>query len=319
LDWQVGEAFMINSFDYNSQLDQILISLRKMSEIIIIDHSTTTEEAAGHTGGNLGKGGDVVYRWGNPQNYGRGTEEDRFLYYQHNPQWITTGPYFGKILCYNNGLSRPGAYSDVPIINPSFNGVEYTLPDNAPFGPETPQVVYSGDGIVPFYSSYLSGAQPISNGNIFITQGQGGRLIELNSAGELVWEYKMSNTSPYRTEKYNANYPAFEGKDMLPIETDLPSTSDYECEIFLTNTVNLTLTDQFDIIQSSPTLIQVNNTKDSNFSIELYNSIGSLHKTYERCQYNQQVQLHQLKAGMYILQVKDSQTEQIQVHKFIIY
>ena len=37
-----------NSLDYNPERDQILLSARNMSEIWIIDHSTTTAEAAGH-------------------------------------------------------------------------------------------------------------------------------------------------------------------------------------------------------------------------------------------------------------------------------
>ncbi|MFT5802699.1 MAG: hypothetical protein ACI956_002520 [Nonlabens sp.] len=36
-------------------MDQIALSVRKMSEVIIIDHSTTTAEAASHNGGNSGK------------------------------------------------------------------------------------------------------------------------------------------------------------------------------------------------------------------------------------------------------------------------
>ena len=77
VDWTSGESFMINGLDYNPELDQIALSVRKISEVIIIDHSTTTEEAAGHTGGNSGMGGDILYRWGNPQNYDRGTQDDQ--------------------------------------------------------------------------------------------------------------------------------------------------------------------------------------------------------------------------------------------------
>jgi hypothetical protein len=63
----------INSVDYNQELDQIILSAHAFDEIWVIDHSTTTEEAAGHTGGNSGKGGDLLYRWGNPQAYRRWT------------------------------------------------------------------------------------------------------------------------------------------------------------------------------------------------------------------------------------------------------
>jgi len=57
-----------NKISYNTNFDQIVLSCRHMNEIYVIDHSTTTEEASGHIGGNQGKGGDILYRWGNPQN-----------------------------------------------------------------------------------------------------------------------------------------------------------------------------------------------------------------------------------------------------------
>ncbi|HIE94465.1 MAG TPA: hypothetical protein EYQ83_16980, partial [Acidobacteria bacterium] len=54
----------VNSIDYHAEFDQILLSSHNQNEVWIIDHSTTTVEAAGHTGGNSGKGGDLLYRWG---------------------------------------------------------------------------------------------------------------------------------------------------------------------------------------------------------------------------------------------------------------
>jgi hypothetical protein len=47
----------INSINYNSDLDQILLSVWAFDEIWVIDHSTSTEEAKGHNGGNHGMGG----------------------------------------------------------------------------------------------------------------------------------------------------------------------------------------------------------------------------------------------------------------------
>ena len=59
-----------NAVDYNEEFDQIVLSVRHFSEFWVIDHSTTTEEAAGHSGGDRGRGGDLLYRWGNSRRIG---------------------------------------------------------------------------------------------------------------------------------------------------------------------------------------------------------------------------------------------------------
>ena len=68
-----------NSISFNSLLNQIVISSRHMNEFYVIDHSTTIQEASGHTGGSYGIGGDILYRWGNSQNYNRGSNADQIL------------------------------------------------------------------------------------------------------------------------------------------------------------------------------------------------------------------------------------------------
>jgi hypothetical protein len=91
-----------NGVAYNADLDQIVLSVHSFSEIWIIDHSTTTGEAAGHKGGRSGKGGDLLYRWGNPRVYRAGTVKDQKLFSQHNAHWIPKGyPGEGHLLVFN--------------------------------------------------------------------------------------------------------------------------------------------------------------------------------------------------------------------------
>lgn len=233
IDWNGFETFMINSFDYNPALDQIVISIRKMGEIAIIDHSTTTEEAAGHTGGNQGKGGDILWRWGRPSNYG--VDQERFLYYQHNPNWIEQGPYKGMLTCFNNGLGRPGnfddRYSQVPVIDTEVRADGSYALVNGTYSPEGLQLVYDiNETNTFFYSSYTSGAEFLPNGNIHITVGQEGRMFEINPEGEVVWDYIIENSGYiYRSEKYPLDYPAFVGRDMTPTST---IASVYDCSLF---------------------------------------------------------------------------------------
>ena len=135
-----------NSIDYNADFDQIVLSSRHFQEIWIIDHSTTTEEAAGHSGGNSGKGGDILYRWGNPKVYDRGNDTDTRLFFQHDAQWIPEGrPGAGMLMVFNNGLNRPGGnYSSVDVIDPPIDDQgNYLLEETSHFGPELASWTYN--------------------------------------------------------------------------------------------------------------------------------------------------------------------------------
>ena len=122
-----------NGVAYNPDLDQIAVSVWKFSEFWIIDHGTTSAEAAGHTGGPRGRGGDLLYRWGNPQAYRTGTKADRKLFHQHNAHWIPKGlPGAGHLLVFNNGPERPGGnYSSVDeLVLPADSQGHYTRPSS---------------------------------------------------------------------------------------------------------------------------------------------------------------------------------------------
>jgi hypothetical protein len=185
-----------NSIDYNEQFDQILLSIRNFNEIWVIDHSTTTEEAASHTGGNSGKGGDLLYRWGNPEAYRAGTANNEKLFSQHDASWIKPGrPGEGDILVFNNGLNRPGNhYSTVDEIVPPVNdNGEYYLESGSAYGPATQTWIYIGNPPTSFYSSLFSGAERLVDGNTLICDGTEGRFFEVTPEGATVWEY----TNPY--------------------------------------------------------------------------------------------------------------------------
>ncbi len=179
-----------NSVDYHEEFDQIVVSVHSFSEIWIIDHSTTTEQAAGHTGGNYGKGGDLLYRWGNPQTYSAGTSDDRKLFSQHDASWIESGsPGEGNILIFNNGQKRSdGDYSSVDeIILPVDAQGNYSLSTGAAYGPTDITWTYSDPS--DFYSQNISGAQRLSNGNTLICNGANGIFFEVTADKEIVWKY----------------------------------------------------------------------------------------------------------------------------------
>lgn len=192
----------INSIDYNEELDQILLSARLFSEIWIIDHSTTTAEAKSHKGGRSGKGGDLLYRWGNPQTYKRGDSTNQQLFYQHDAKWIKSGfKNEGKILIFNNGINRPtGKYSSVDIISPPYNITtnSYLLDDALPFLPNATD--WSYHDLIPanFYAEYLSGAQPLKDGGYIICSGTNGVFFEIDSLKNKVWQYTNS-VNPFGT------------------------------------------------------------------------------------------------------------------------
>jgi len=182
----------INSIDYNETFDQILLSSLRLNEIWVIDHSATTEEAKGHTGGRYGKGGDLLYRWGNPQNYRAGNANDQKIFTQHDARWVESGyPGEGHITIFNNGWLRlDGKYSSVEEIVPPVdsNGNYYLEPGSA-YGPKEQTWTYIANPPTSFLSYQLSGAQRLPNGNTLICSGEQGTFFEVTPEKEVVWKY----------------------------------------------------------------------------------------------------------------------------------
>ena len=182
-----------NAIDYNPELDQIMLSPRHFSELWIIDRSATTEEARGHSGGNSGMGGDLLYRWGNPRAYGHGDTEDQRLFWQHQPHWIPPGlPGAGNILLFNNGNEFPGyerLYSSIDELVPPADGYHYRWDDNAAYPPEGLAWTYAAETPADFYAPIMSGAQRLPNGNTLVVDGPAGAIFQATPDGRIVWKY----------------------------------------------------------------------------------------------------------------------------------
>jgi hypothetical protein len=178
-----------NTVDYNEERDEIVLTSHNLHEIYVVDHSTTTAEAAGHTGGRRGRGGDFLYRWGNPQNYDRGTSADRVFYVAHGGNWVRPGmPGAGDIIILNNG-DRSGSANDYSVVTeitpPLDSAGNYYIAADSAFGPATPTWSYSNGSA--FYSQHLGGAYRLENGNTFAILGTSGTVHEITPSGTIVW------------------------------------------------------------------------------------------------------------------------------------
>lgn len=232
-----------NCVEYHAGHDLVMLSVRAYDELWIIDHSTTTEEARGRTGGRWGHGGDLLYRWGNPQAYGFGGASERRFFHQHDARWIPEGhPGEGNALVFNNGEQRPGPpYSSVDEIVLPFDPERgFLREEGKPFGPDEPAWSYTAPDRGSFYSFIVSSAHRLPNGNTLICDGPAGRIFEVTRAGGLVWDYlnpfgpsdaeleaktsqpaelalsKALRRGIFRATRIAADHPGLAGKDLSP-------------------------------------------------------------------------------------------------------
>ena len=198
----------VNALDYNEELDQIALSSNYMWEVFIIDHSISAFEAQGDAG-------DFLYRWGNPKNYGRGSDEDTMLYAQHDVHWIPEGlPGAGNLMIFNNGATPERPYTTVVEFTPDMNADgSYSLGADGAYGPTELAWEYNPPEEERFFSWFISGAQRLPNGNTLVNHGADGRQREVTVDGEIVWEYQYDDGADgphmtFRTYRYPEDHPA---------------------------------------------------------------------------------------------------------------
>ncbi|MEI6089807.1 MAG: aryl-sulfate sulfotransferase [bacterium] len=311
IDW-----LHMNSIDYNPEFDQILVSLCNINEIWIIDHNTTTSEAASHQGGKYGKGGDLLYRWGNPSVYKHGTPNNQKLFAQHDAYWIVKDfPFARGIMLFNNFNGNPeNNYSTVDIIQPPSDSKGFYNPE-LPYLPDITEWSYKAPKPSDFYSRNLSSAQMLKNSNVLICSGANGHFFEIDSLKNTVWEYinpvtmngilSQGNVSSmtnnlFRCIFYYADYLGFEGKDLSRkgiIENVNPNSDD--CS--LGSSIRGNALENIPQLYPNPTdnLINIDSENDE-YSVKVYDMQGRLVISGSNINY---INTSDLANGIYMLNI----------------
>ena len=311
----------LNSIDYNVALDQILVSSRVLNEIWVIDHSTSSVEAASHSGGNSGKGGDFLFRWGNPLAYNTGTSTQFFG--QHNAQWIQTGlPYENQIMVFNNGNGRTGGnYSTIEIINPPVDGFNYT--SSLPYLPATTSWIYNDGNPNNFYAQLTSGCQQLSNGNVLFCNGPKGTFKEISASGSILWEYinpvsvtgiltqgtTAASNSAFRCTFYPSSYSGFNNQ-LFSSPTIIENSNSVSSTCTLSTTIDEeTIGEEAIFVYPNPAKefinVEFSGLSDENISIEIIDVFGKVVQKENRKNENGIFNLNvsSLAAGYYVLKI----------------
>jgi Arylsulfotransferase (ASST) len=173
----VGPNHWFDGGDQRFAPDNVIISSRQASLVAIV-----------------ARDGAIVWRLGPDFTESEELRAIRQIIGQHHAHVIPKGlPGEGNVLVFDNG----GA-SGYGFANP-------TAPDGADsfaratsrvleIDPVTLELVWSYTN-PRFYSSNISGAQRLPNGDTLITAGTGGRLFEVTAEGDIVWEYVYPDLS----------------------------------------------------------------------------------------------------------------------------
>jgi len=180
----LGPNRLYDSGDRRFHPDNIIWDGRQANIIAIIDRKT----------------GKIVWRLGPYFTAAKALRKLGQIIGQHHAHLVPRGlPGEGNLLVFDNGgaagygASNPSSptgldnarrdFSRVLELDPLSLDIKWQYPPPAP-----------GPGGSRLYSSFVSSAQRLPNGNTLITEGNGGRLIEITPEHEIVWEY----VSPYR-------------------------------------------------------------------------------------------------------------------------
>ena len=219
-----ADVMHTNNVSYNPVLDQIIINMKGFYEFIVVDHSTTTEEARGSTGGICGRGGAILYRWGNPDTYG--VSGETFFKGQHGSCWV-------PLTMPGTSDSIPGGGNFLAVDNENERVVEIECPgDKDGIYPREKGCAFEPEGVLWTYTMELlqpmeGSIQKLPNGNYFMcTGGFTGKtyVYEVNREKKIVWQLSDFGNSTeacryaysYLKGPGTSNRPGDERKKTLP-------------------------------------------------------------------------------------------------------
>jgi hypothetical protein len=168
----VGLNHWFDEGDKRFAPDNVIISSRQASVIAIV-----------------GRDGSIVWRMGPDYSQSDALRKIRQIIGQHNVHMIPRGLHgAGNLLVFDNG-GASGYGSPTPVA-PNGSGIFARANSRVlEIDPVKLDLVWSYVSPLQFYSSNISGAQRLPNGNTLITEGAPGRLFEVSTDGTIVWEY----------------------------------------------------------------------------------------------------------------------------------
>ncbi|HLG55126.1 MAG TPA: aryl-sulfate sulfotransferase [Vicinamibacterales bacterium] len=156
----------------------------------------------------VGRDGRIVWQLGPDFSASKELRAIRQIIGQHHAHLIPKGlPGAGNLLVFDNGGSS-GYGFNTPIAPDGVGAFARATSRVLEINPVTLELVWSYAN-PRFFSTNISGAQRLPNGNTLITAGAGGRLFEVTTEGAIVWEYMFPLFAGAGPNPSNAVYRAY--------------------------------------------------------------------------------------------------------------
>ena len=136
----------------------------------------------------VGRDGKIVWRLGPDFSESKELRAIHQIIGQHHAHIIPKGlPGAGNLLVFDNGGSSGYGFAS-PIAPDGVGAFARSTSRVVEINPVTLELVWSYTN-PRFFSTNISSAQRLPNGNTLITAGAGGRMFEVTTQGAIVWEY----------------------------------------------------------------------------------------------------------------------------------